>query len=239
MANKNITINQFDGTSYNSLFPATASTTINPSSTINDYYGLSSDSSLDDVLEKIPTSVGTIEYSVKNSSKMGEKYLYCDGSQLDEDSYPELANLLETKKYPDSIADFVKYNLTVNSDDMLSITGYAASAFYWIFIEDLKYINGYWVGRIAYKKDSSTAEQYKVGYTSDLSIPFRVLNIDAAELLYCGNYIVAFSHTNQYYDYTGKVATDPSGTWSDGPTFTLSAISASTLSSLDVLWDGT
>ena len=62
---KDIVLKQFNGTSYDELYPKTNVAQALSSQEINEYYGLASDATFSDVLKAIPEDVGTIKYSVK------------------------------------------------------------------------------------------------------------------------------------------------------------------------------
>ena len=78
--NKNITMKQYNGTDYDTLYPAT---------TIKQVQGLS------DELSGSEFSIGTIMRSVDTNfpSKMKGTWLPCNGLIIDETKYPELSSI--------------------------------------------------------------------------------------------------------------------------------------------------
>ena len=219
---KDIILKQFNGTSYDELHPKTNIAQALSSQEINEYYGLASDATFSDVLKAIPEDVGTIKYSVKSLSQMGDKYLLCDGSSIDGDKYSELAAYLEKKYYPTKETDFTAHNVTLNLSFMPA--SYTSVKF---DFKEINYINGYYICRIVatVTTSSGSAKYYRILYSKSLDEPFvDVPDIEPVHLFYCNGQIIAATTTTNSSKYvtafTCKVATDPSGTWIDGPTFT-------------------
>lgn len=231
---KDITMKQFNGMDYDTLYPKTTIDQVNISQDINDYYSLPAGSTFDDVLKKIPDSVGNIQYSVKTAAQMGDKYLPCDGSALDTAAYPELAALLKEKKYPTSASDFTKHTITIDTSSW-SETLTSSS------VKQLDYINGYYVAKATL---NSSGTGNRIIYSTSLDTPFTIvdLNFNVSWLQYCNGYIVASGYRGSDTTFSCKVATNPAGPWSDGPSFTGDDFNSSytgSLQSVNVIYDGT
>ena len=101
--NKNITMKQYNGTDYDTVYPAT---------TIKQVQGLS------DELNSNELPVGTIMDSVDTNfpSKMKGTWFPCDGKEVDINAYPDLANI---------ITESVNLNFQSDSIDMnVDVPGY-------------------------------------------------------------------------------------------------------------------
>ena len=239
---KDIILKHFNGTSYDELYPKTNITSASSSQEINEYYGLASDATFSDVLKAIPEDVGTIKYSVKTLSQMGNKYLLCDGSAVDGDKYPELGLYLEKTYYPTAESNFVAHDVTFNLSFMP--TSYTSAN---LSLNYINYINGYYICTITavITTSSNSTTYHRIAYSKNLGEPFvDVPDIEANKLYYCNGQIVAIYIPDGYWTtFTCKVATDPSGTWIDGPTFTaknlLNTTDYSYFTNLSILYDGT
>ena len=137
--NKNITMKQFNGTDYDTLYPKTVASQVDgvysKKETLSDgtktAYGLDSKAVPDDVFAKIPTffePVGTIKTTVRTD--LGDKWLLCNGANVDPATYPELCEVLPAA---DPRADWA-----VAENFPLSDFEYTTSF-------DVQYINGYYI----------------------------------------------------------------------------------------------
>ena len=121
---KNITMKQFNGTDYDTLYPKTIAAQIDdvysksetyPKSQLytrsqlytkdqtlanatKSLYGLSSSATPNDVFQKISdsaTEIGDIKITVRTD--LGDKWLLCNGDSVSSSAYPDLANNPEMK----------------------------------------------------------------------------------------------------------------------------------------------
>lgn len=233
---KDITMKQFNGTDYDTLYPKTTIDQVNISQDINDYYSLPAGSTFDDVLKKIPDSVGNIQYSVKTAAQMGDKYLPCDGSALDTAAYPELAALLKDKKYPTSISDFTQHTL---SFDLSWVTESNPSV---TAVRYLNYINGYYIATVNITAQA-TLYYNQFYYSQSLDTMFTHVNDVSAAWIKCVNgYIVCAGFTESARSFSCKVATNPAGPWSNGPSFEVTDFTLKytqeAFTSVDLIYDG-
>lgn len=231
---KDITMKQFNGTDYDTLYPKTTIDQVNISQDINDYYSLPTGSTFDDVLKKIPDSVGNIQYSVKTAAQMGDKYLPCDGSVLDAEAYPELADLLKEKKYPTAQSDFTRHTLSFDlswvTESNPSVTGIAY----------INYINGYYIALVTVSAQASIYYN-QFYYSQSLDTMFTHSDEAGGSFIKCVNgYIV--NGTVGDTRFQCKVATNPAGPWSDGPLFDVTDFTLKYtqegFTSVDLIYDG-
>ena len=99
---KNFTIENYNGTDYDTLYPETNSGQVWLDSVAQESTNLESGATLDDALNSITKDGGgfqvgdTLTTARKN---LGDKWLLCDGSHALTESYPELGELFSSKEF--------------------------------------------------------------------------------------------------------------------------------------------
>lgn len=121
---KDITMKQFNGTDFDTLYPKTLGSQVEDiyteeqmlSDSTKTLLGLSSTATPDDAFQKIDSDfcaqtdeiekVGTIKYTVLNHGNgVPNNWTQCDGSVINRDTYPELSKWLHTPYYSSKTLD--------------------------------------------------------------------------------------------------------------------------------------
>lgn len=130
---KDITMKQFNGTDFDTLYPKTLGSQVEDtyteeqvlSDSTKTLLGLSSTATPDDAFQKVNSDfgvltdeiekVGTIKYTVLNHSNgVPNNWTQCDGSIINRDTYPELSKWLHTPYYTSKTLDTSSYQTSVS-----------------------------------------------------------------------------------------------------------------------------
>ncbi len=130
---KDITMKQFNGTDFDTLYPKTLGSQVDDaytkeqvlSDSTKTLLGLSSTATPDDAFQKVNSDfsaqideiekVGTIKYTVLNHSNgVPNNWTQCDGSIINRDTYPELSQWLHTPYYSSRTLDTSSYQTQVS-----------------------------------------------------------------------------------------------------------------------------
>ena len=206
--NKNITMKQFNGTDYDTLYPKTVASQVdgvyNKEETLTDgtkaIYGLDSKAVPDDVFAKIPTffePVGTIKTTVRTD--LGDKWLLCNGAIVDPATYPELCALLPSSDPRENWVVAENFPTDTNTNNIKAV-----------------YDNGYYVAWIS---SDNTNGQYM--YATSLNGPWTTAYVltsgstfSIANIKYLNGYwIICGRITNATGRDTIYYATSLNGTW--------------------------
>ena len=98
---KNFTIENYNGTDYDTLYPETNSGQVLLDSDAQVELKLASGSTLDDAIHAITKEGGTFQVGdtlTTARTNLGDKWLLCNGAQVTNSSYPELAPMFESKE---------------------------------------------------------------------------------------------------------------------------------------------
>ena len=115
---KNFTIENYNGTDYDTLYPETNSGQVLLDTTAQAATNLSSGSTLDDALSKLSDFDGRYKIGdvfTTTRTNMSNKWLLCNGATVNSSSYPELSQF-----FPSASATFFKFSEnTVSNDEIL------------------------------------------------------------------------------------------------------------------------
>lgn len=189
---RNITMKQFNGIDYDTLYPKTIASQVdgvyNKEETISDttkaLYGLSSAAVPDDAFKKMPDKVnetsdtinpvGTIQTTVRTD--LGDNWMLCDGSSFDPTEYPDLANVLNqdaiVSKKPAVLTTGAKMDALVYNDGYYVGAGFSSSGTY-IFYTDNISSGSYWT---SVKLISSSLSIAKLRYINGFYILITFVN---------------------------------------------------------------
>lgn len=98
---KNFIIENYNGTDYDTLYPQTNSGQVLLDSDAQVELKLASDSTLDDAIHTITKEGATFQVGdtlTTSRTNLGDKWLLCNGAQVTNSSYPELAPMFESKE---------------------------------------------------------------------------------------------------------------------------------------------
>ena len=99
---KNFTIENFNGTDYDTLYPETNSGQVLLDSDARVTTGLASGSTLDDALQSVVKDGGAFQIGdtlTTARTNLGDKWLLCNGKQITQTDYPVLVGLLGAKPF--------------------------------------------------------------------------------------------------------------------------------------------
>ncbi len=99
---KNFTIENYNGTDYDTLYPETNSGQVLLDSDARVTTGLTSGSTLDDVLQSVVKDGGAFQVGdtlTTARTNLGNKWLLCNGTQITQTDYPALVGLLGAKPF--------------------------------------------------------------------------------------------------------------------------------------------
>ena len=99
---KNFTIENYNGTDYDTLYPETNSGQVLLDSDARVTTGLTSGSTLDDALQSVVKDGGAFQVGdtlTTARTNLGDKWLLCNGTQITQTDYPALVGLLGAKPF--------------------------------------------------------------------------------------------------------------------------------------------
>ena len=99
---KNFTIENYNGTDYDTLYPETNSGQVLLDSDARVTTGLTSGSTLDDALQSVVKDGGAFQVGdtlTTARTNLGDKWLLCNGTQITQADYPALVGLLGNKPF--------------------------------------------------------------------------------------------------------------------------------------------
>ena len=99
---KNFTIENYNGTDYDTLYPETNSGQVLLDRDAQVTTGLASGSTLDDALQSVVKDTGAFQVGdtlTTARTNLGDKWLLCNGSQITQADYPALVGLLGAKPF--------------------------------------------------------------------------------------------------------------------------------------------
>lgn len=99
---KNFTIENYNGTDYDTLYPETNSGQVLLDSDARVTTGLASGSTLDDALQSVVKDGGAFQVGdtlTTARTNLGDKWLLCNGTQITQTDYPALVGLLGNKPF--------------------------------------------------------------------------------------------------------------------------------------------
>ena len=99
---KNFTIENYNGTDYDTLYPETNSRQVLLDSDARVTTGLASGSTLDDALQSVVKDGGAFQVGdtlTTARTNLGDKWLLCNGTQITQTDYPVLVGLLGAKPF--------------------------------------------------------------------------------------------------------------------------------------------
>ena len=99
---KNFTIENYNGTDYDTLYPETNSGQVLLDSDARVTTGLASGSTLDDALQSVVKDAGAFQVGdtlTTARTNLGNKWLLCNGTQITQTDYPALVGLLGAKLF--------------------------------------------------------------------------------------------------------------------------------------------
>lgn len=187
---KNITMRQFNGVDYDTLYPKTIASQVdgvyNKEETLSDgtktAYGLGASATPDDVFAVMSNDVshvGDIKSTVRTD--LGDKWLLCNGDSVDKASYPALFDVLPPSVPTNFSGKEISTTANYTVGLMKHVNGYyicsAGNGFYYISDTDL---NGEWTYvSTPYSSNLQNFEYangyyFYIGYNSDDSYLYKV-----------------------------------------------------------------
>lgn len=203
---RNITMKQFNGTDYDTLYPKTIASQVegvyNKEETISDstktLYGLPSTAVPDDAFKKMLNKVnetsdtinpvGTIQTTVRTD--LGSNWLLCDGSSFDPTEYPDLADVLSS--------DTLTVKTLLSSDKVYGLV----------------YENNLWVA-----VSGGNVGELQVSYTNDPVNTWTNKRLASSNAHFCrfryvnGYYVILAYNSSSPYALSIYYAQDVSGGW--------------------------
>ena len=188
---KNFTIENYNGTDYDTLYPETNSGQVLLDRDAQVTTGLASGSTLDDALQSVVKDTGVFQVGdtlTTARTNLGDKWLLCNGTQITQADYPALVGLLGTKPFnwtSKGTSTTANINYIVNKT---TVTGDLFLA----------------------KSDTKVNDKYNCYYSTDL-LSWQSLNTSGKKfLIWCVNGTWIISHVdsvdyvvNSYY-YSGE-----------------------------------
>lgn len=207
---KNITMKQFNGTDYDTLYPKTIASQVdgvyNKDETLTDStkasFGLPSTAVPDDVFKQLQQSSSR---DVADLSKIGDclttarkdlgnKWLLCNGDEIDASEYPELADAIKSI--------YGQYTGSNYDNSALRVNSVASYNGLWVAV-GRKLSNPYiWITNTPAKKGTIWTEKE---ISTSVSVSLNLVDC------YNGTWVACGADSNGYcYIFT---TTDPTGTW--------------------------
>ena len=184
---KNFTIENYNGTDYDTLYPETNSGQVLLDSDARVELKLESGSTLDDAIHTIAKDGAVFQVGdtlTTARTNLGNKWLLCNGAQVTNVSYPELAPMFESKEL-----DFVssgsvllsqfnngvrKLSLAVNNDgSQFLLSGYSNKSTQFLYTTDLYDASKY---QTAFTQDIVSTHYYSVGYINNVWFALEYIN---------------------------------------------------------------
>ena len=188
---KNFTIENYNGTDYDTLYPETNSGQVLLDSDAQVTTGLASGSTLDDALQSVVKDGGAFQVGdtlTTARTNLGNKWLLCNGTQITQTDYPALVGLLGAKPF-----NWISKgtSTTANIDYIVNKTTATGDLF-------------------LAKSDTPVNNKYSCYYSTDL-LSWQSLNTsDGKILIWCvnGTWVIAYStaigYPNKAYYYSGE-----------------------------------
>lgn len=188
---KNFTIENYNGTDYDTLYPETNSGQVLLDSDARVTTGLASGSTLDDALQSIVKDGGAFQVGdtlTTARTNLGNKWLLCNGTQITQTDYPALVGLLGAKPF-----NWVSKgtSTTANIDYIVNKTTATGDLF-------------------LAKSDTRVNDKYSCYYSTDLLSWQSLKTSDGQFSIWCVNgtwiiaYATAIGYPNTAYYYSGE-----------------------------------
>ena len=188
---KNFTIENYNGTDYDTLYPETNSGQVLLDSDARVTTGLASGSTLDDALQSIVKDGGAFQVGdtlTTARTNLGNKWLLCNGTQITQTDYPALVGLLGAKPF-----NWVSKgtSTTANIDYIVNKTTATGDLF-------------------LAKSDTRVNNKYSCYYSTDLLSWQSLKTSDGQFSIWCVNgtwiiaYATAIGYPNTAYYYSGE-----------------------------------
>ena len=186
---KNFTIENYNGTDYDTLYPETNSGQLDSDARVTT--GLASGSTLDDALQSIVKDGGAFQVGdtlTTARTNLGSKWLLCNGSQITQTDYPALVGLLGNKPF-----NWISKgtSTTANIDYIVNKTTATGDLF-------------------LAKSDTRVNNKYSCYYSTDLLSWQSLKTSDGRIAIWCVNgtwiiaYATAIGYPNTAYYYSGE-----------------------------------
>lgn len=188
---KNFTIENYNGTDYDTLYPETNSGQVLLDSDARVTTGLASGSTLDDALQSVVKDGGAFQVGdtlTTARTNLGDKWLLCNGTQITQTDYPALVGLLGAKPF-----NWISKgtSTTANIDYIVNKTTSTGDLF-------------------LAKSDTrvDTSDTYKCYYSTDLLSWQSLKTSDYPFTIWCvnGTWFISFGYSsmNNIYYYSGE-----------------------------------
>lgn len=193
---KNFTIENYNGTDYDTLYPETNSGQVLLDSDARVTTGLTSGSTLDDALQSVVKDGGAFQVGdtlTTARTNLGDKWLLCNGTQITQTDYPALVGLLGAKPFnwiskgtsTTANIDYIVNKTTATGDLFLARTNtpvnnryscyYSTDLLSWQSLQTSigKFLiwcaNGTWIISYAYTSSLSYTSRYYSGENMNFS----------------------------------------------------------------------
>ena len=190
---KNFTIENYNGTDYDTLYPETNSGQVLLDSDAQVTTGLASGSTLDDALQSVVKDGGAFQIGdtlTTARTNLGDKWLLCNGKQITQTDYPVLVGLLGAKPF-----GWVSKgtSTTANIDNIVNKTTATGDLF-------------------LAKSDTEVQNSYHCYYSTDLlswqslktsNKPFSIWCVNGTWIIYSGYTVIADKPKKASY-YSGE-----------------------------------
>ena len=188
---KNFTIENYNGTDYDTLYPETNSGQVLLDRDAQVTTGLASGSTLDDALQSVVKDGGAFQVGdtlTTARTNLGDKWLLCNGSQITQTDYPALVGLLGAKPF-----NWISKgtSTTANIDYIVNKTTATGDLF-------------------LAKSDTPVDKKYSCYYSTDLLSWQSLKTSDGQFSIWCVNgtwiiaYATAIGYPNTAYYYSGE-----------------------------------
>ena len=188
---KNFTIENYNGTDYDTLYPETNSGQVLLDRDAQVTTGLASGSTLDDALQSVVKDAGAFQVGdtlTTARTNLGNKWLLCNGTQITQTDYPALVGLLGAKPF-----NWVSKgtSTTANIDYIVNKTTATGDLF-------------------LAKSDTRVNNKYSCYYSTDLLSWQSLKTSDGQFSIWCVNgtwiiaYATAIGYPNTAYYYSGE-----------------------------------
>lgn len=188
---KNFTIENYNGTDYDTLYPETNSGQVLLDRDAQVTTGLTSGSTLDDALQSVVKDGGAFQVGdtlTTARTNLGDKWLLCNGTQITQTDYPALVGLLGAKPFNWTSKGT---STTANIDYIVNKTTATGDLF-------------------LAKSDTRVNNKYSCYYSTDLLSWQSLKTSDGQIAIWCVNgtwiiaYATAIGYPNKGYYYSGE-----------------------------------
>lgn len=188
---KNFTIENYNGTDYDTLYPETNSGQVLLDSDARVTTGLASGSTLDDALQSVVKDTGAFQVGdtlTTARTNLGDKWLLCNGQQITQTDYPALVGLLGNKPF-----NWISKGTSTTANINYIVNKTTATGDLFLAKSDTRV---------------DTSDTYKCYYSTDLLSWQSLKTSDYPFTIWCvnGTWFISFGYSsmNNIYYYSGE-----------------------------------